>query len=370
VGLVAAAEALLRALSDFDPARHSGDDCLAVAEKLARTEKACAAARAMAAARAADAGSHRAKGFIDPVDWLARVSGTSQGEAQRELATAKRLEIMPATLAALSAGELSLAQAEEIARTERECPGAEREMLQLAQRDSLRTLRDEGRKKRLASIDVDELARRQRQARSFRHWRDELGMVQVHAALEPHVGIALVNRLDAETDRARRAAPRAERLATPWECSAADAFAAMITGAGKGHPTRADVVVVCDVASGASHIVGGGPVPSDTVREFLDAGAFVKAVLHDGVDVTHVRHYGKHPPAVLQTVIELGPPPGFDGMRCSVSGCSRRHHLERDHIDPRANGGAWSRDNVEPKCWYHHVEKTERDRKAGRFRGG
>jgi hypothetical protein len=159
-------------------------------------------------------------------------------------------------------------------------------------------------------------------------------------------------------------------LATPWECSAADAFARLVTGAGAGHATKADVVLVCDVATGDSHIVGGGPVPAKTVRELVDRGAFVKAVLHDGVDVTTVAHYGKHPPALLQTVLELGRPPDFDGVACSVEGCDRRSHCERDHLEPRANGGAWSRDNIAWKCWYHHVEKTERDRKAGRFRGG
>ncbi|MCU1461572.1 MAG: hypothetical protein JWO37_1647, partial [Acidimicrobiales bacterium] len=50
--------------------------------------------------------------------------------------------------------------------------------------------------------------------------------------------------------------------------------------------------------------------------------------------------------------------------------CDRRYYLERDHIDPRANGGAWSAGNIEWKCWYHHVEKTERDRRMGLLRGG
>jgi 5-methylcytosine-specific restriction endonuclease McrA len=39
--------------------------------------------------------------------------------------------------------------------------------------------------------------------------------------------------------------------------------------------------------------------------------------------------------------------------------------LEWDHVDPRANGGPTSFVNLEPLCWPHHQEKTERDRKAG-----
>jgi 5-methylcytosine-specific restriction endonuclease McrA len=362
VGLVAVADALRRALTDFDPARHSGDDCAAIVEELARTEKACAVARARAAARVADCGGQRVRGFRDAVDWLARVSGTSSGEAERDLRTARRLDDMPATRAASASGALSLGQADEIARTERECPGAEREMLVLAQRHSLRALRDEGRKKRLGAIGAEDLARRQRAARSFRHWRDDLGMVRFNGALEPHVGVPFVSRLDAETDRVRREAPRAERLATPWECSAADAFARLIAGAGWRPGIRAEVVYVWDLSRRAGHIVGGGPVPESQVAKAARE-ASIKAVLHDGTNITTVAHYGKTMPAHLRTALLLGRPPDFEGPSCAD--CGNRFHLEWDHVNPRANGGAWSIDNNEPRCWPCHTEKTERDRRAG-----
>src|SRR5258706_9961212 len=198
VDLTATARSLRAALREFDPALHHGDDCLALVEELAKTEKACAAARVLAASRVADCGAHRKAGYHDPADWLARSSGSTAGQAERELTTAKRVEGLPDTRAALAGGELSLDQAEEIAKTEKQCPGSEREMLDTARRESLRTLRDKGRDKRLASIKPEDLARRQYDARQHRHWQDELGMVRGTYALEPHIGIPFANRLDAE----------------------------------------------------------------------------------------------------------------------------------------------------------------------------
>ncbi|HEX7166467.1 MAG TPA: HNH endonuclease signature motif containing protein [Acidimicrobiales bacterium] len=97
--------------------------------------------------------------------------------------------------------------------------------------------------------------------------------------------------------------------------------------------------------------------------------AFVKAVVHDGVDVRSVAHLGRHIKAELRTALELGAPPGFDGVACVEAGCRWRRGLEWDHVDPVANGGETSLANLVPRCWPHHVEKTERDRRAGLLRG-
>ena len=111
--------------------------------------------------------------------------------------------------------------------------------------------------------------------------------------------------------------------------------------------------------------VGVGPVAPSEVEELIAAGAFVKAVLHDGEQVTHVAHFGRNLTAAQRTALGLGPPPGFDGLRCSEPGCERRLGLEIDHLDPVANGGATSLENLDPKCWLHHRAKTARDRAAG-----
>ncbi|MCA1844522.1 MAG: HNH endonuclease [Actinobacteria bacterium] len=370
-GLSAAMRALREALSGFEPALLSGEDCAAVAEELARTEKACAGVRAAAAARAAECGAHRRRGWADGADWLAQVSGTSRGEARAALETVASMDACPVTRAALAAGEVSLAQAGEIAKAEAVRPGSEVELVGLAKRKSYTAVRDEARKVRLAAVEPEELRRRQVAARSLRWWRDELGMVRLHAALTPEVGIPLVNRLEAETDRIRRRA-RSGGSEELREAHAADAFVKLTAGKGRGKAVTKDLVVVCDRRAWARghahegepcHIVGGGPIPVRLAKE-LGQDAFVKAVIHDGVAIDTVVHFGRRIRAELRTALELGPAPGFEGAVCS-EGCGRRWGLEWDHIDPVANGGPTSLANLGPRCWPDHRAKTERDRRAG-----
>ena len=112
------------------------------------------------------------------------------------------------------------------------------------------------------------------------------------------------------------------------------------------------------------HIVGGGPIPVEIARE-LEKDALLKVVLHDGVNIHTVAHLGRYRPAELETALMLGKPPAFDGLTCDTEGCDRRYGLEWDHVDPVANDGVTSYENVGPQCWPHHQDKTERDRKAG-----
>ena len=303
----------------FDAALVSGEVAVAVVEELAATEKACAAARARAAVRAAECRGHERRGFADAADWLARVAGSTRGEARSALSTTAAAEGCPVTKAALAAGELSLHQAQVITRTEARCPGSEAELVEVATRSGLAAVVDDARRRRLAAIDPDDLHRRQHEARELRHWRDEEGMVRLSAALPPDVGVAIVNRLDAETDRFRRVARQGGNT-EPRAAHAADALVAMLSGGGAGKATSADLVVVCDLEAyrrghahqgEACHIVGGGPVPVEVARR-IGADAFVKAVTHRGLRIESVVHLGRHLPAELRTALELGPAPGLE----------------------------------------------------------
>ena len=361
----------------FDPERWSGEQCAALAERFARVENAAQAARARASARAGACGAHRARGFASVQEWMAASAGSSLRDAKTALETVTAVESLPATKAALADGRISLEQAEEIAKTEAAVPGSEIELLELARDSSLGRVRERGRRLRLAAMDPDDLAARQHAAREGAHWRDrELGMVRVSAALTPEVGIPLVNRWDAETDRVWREARRRGEYPSRAQC-AADAFARMLSGTGTGQSHRADVVFVCDVNAavrGHAHpgepcaILGGGPVPVSTVMAAA-RDAFIKGVLHDGVEIQHVVHYGRRPNAMQRTALMLGLPPEFDGAKCPEPGCERRFGLEYDHIDPVANGGVTSLENITPRCDEHHGQKTERDRRAGRLGG-
>ena len=368
-------ERVCDALGRFDAEQWSGEECAGLAERFARVENAAQAARARASARAGACGAHRARGFASVQEWMAASAGSSLRDAKTALVTVGAVESLSETKASLADGSISLAQAEEIAKTEAAVPGSENEMLELARDSSLGRVRERGRRLRLAAMDPDDLAARQHAAREGAHWRDrELGMVRLSAVLTPEVGIPLVNRWDAETDRAWREARRRGEYPSRAQC-AADALARMLSRTGTGHSLRADVVFVCDVNAairGHAHpgepcgILGGGPVPVSTVMAAA-RDAFIKGVLHDGVEIQHVVHYGRRPNALQRAALMLGLPPEFDGAMCAEPGCERRYGLEFDHVDPVANGGATTLRNIIPRCDEHHDQKTERDRRAGRL---
>ena len=164
------------------------------------------------------------------------------------------------------------------------------------------------RKHHLAAIDPEQLHAKQLEAQRFRSWKTDLGNIAFQGELAPEAGVAFVRRLDAETDRCWRRASVEQRSARPREWFAASAFTAMLGGKDSGKTGTADLVIVCDLNAyrrghehpgEPCHIIGGGPIPVSLARE-LGEDAFLKVVLHDGVDIHTVAHLGRHRPAVLQ----------------------------------------------------------------------
>jgi hypothetical protein len=398
------ARALRTALISFQPDDHSGEDCALFAEELAAMEKVSAAARVRAAARAGACGAHRDRGYADVSDWMARATGSTTGSAKAALETAAALAEQPEAMAALDAGELSFAQARELVKTEAAVPGSTAGLLDVARSGSLRTLKDEARDRRLRAIDPEELHAMQHARMHHRHWTTALGTIRYEGELPPEFGVPFTNRLDAGTDRlwlnAHQGAgqqvfpdgsngPKDNDAVGTGEgyCTgtgttaeirrsalAAQAFLRMIeSGGGRGKTNQADLVIVCDLQAyrrghahdgEPCHIVGSGPIPVSLARE-LGKDAFLKAVLHTGTEIHTVAHFGRRYPAVLRTALDLGAPPKFNGNVCAAPGCGRRYHLQKDHVDPVANGGETSYANNQPLCPPDHRLKTERDRKAG-----
>jgi hypothetical protein len=196
-------------------------------------------------------------------------------------------------------------------------------------------------------------------------------MVCFAGALPPETGVPFINRLELAAQRARRAVQHSGGERERFEAYAADALVAMASGEGPARSSRADLVIVCDLFAwrrGHAHpgevcqVIGGGPIPVELARE-LGKDAFLKAVLHDGVAIHTVKHFGRHFPAELRSALDLGPVPAFTGAQCAD--CGGRFGLEYDHVNPVANKGETSYDNVEARCWEDHKAKTERDRQAG-----
>ena len=349
-------------VASLDPAVVLVPDCRAVVGELAKLKNACAAAEARFAARAGQSAAE-----------VALAGGTSVGAAKAAIETAGALGSCPDTSDALANGEVSLEQAGEIANTEKERPGSEAELLNLAKNSDLKTLKERSRKLRHGAIGADDLHRRQVAARKFRHWRNDLGNIAFTGELPPEVGVPFVNRLETECDRVRAAAKKREHPLEERDAYRADAFVRILDGEARRGGT--DAIVVIDLRAWRRgealegepcHVIGGGDIPVEVAKE-LAKDAFLKAVIHDGVNPLRIKHFGRHIPAELRTLLDIGPAPGFEGVQCVD--CGRRDHLQIDHVDPVANWGPTSYENLRPRCWIHHQEKTERDRKAGLLDG-
>jgi hypothetical protein len=172
---------------------------------------------------------------LDDASEVSRVTGTSMGTAKAVVHTGKVLAASGELSAALQQGDISLDQAKEIASAEESAPGAAARLVGMAQREAFHVLRYKARKAKLEAEQHKDLATRQRIARRARSYSDELGMVHVHLALEPHVGTPIVARAEAEAQRLGRKAKK-ENKHEPFERHLADAYAELLSGNGRAGP--------------------------------------------------------------------------------------------------------------------------------------
>jgi 5-methylcytosine-specific restriction endonuclease McrA len=211
-------------------------------------------------------------------------------------------------------------------------------------------------------------------------------MVHVHLSFEPHVGAPIAARAEAEAARLARAARAAAKHGStkpkvaapdlePFERYLADAYAALLSGKGKGRAKRPELVVLVshevatrgwkDVRPGeVCKIPGLGPLSPQIARK-IGQDAFLNGVFYDGKDLRHFARWSKSLPVEVAIALELGDPPDFDGVACVD--CGNRFRTESDHVRPRSARGPTSNGNVKPRCWPCHQAKTARDRKAGKL---
>jgi len=309
---------------------------------------------------------------LDDVAELARVTGTSVGRAKETVATGRILHNSDDLSDALRHGYISLDQAAEIAKAEESSPGAAAELLAVAHSESFNVLKEKTRKAKLEAEQHKDLARRQRHARRARSYSDELGMVNIHLVLEPHIGTSIVARAEAEAARLARTA-RKNDSPEPFERYQADAYAALLCGSGKGRAKRPELVVLVshdlarrgwrDVREGElCKIPGVGPVSPQVAKEIAQ-DAFLNGVFYDGVDLRNFARWTRNIPVEVAVALELGPPPSFDGVSCVD--CGNRFRTEFDHVRPHGAKGPASNDNLKPRCWSCHQAKTQRDRRSG-----
>ncbi len=171
----------------FEAARCDGRLAKEYVEAFARLERLAVAGKTLALAQVdrTHAWAHGEGSSRSTADWLAAQTGTSLGEAIRETNTARRVDGLSATKAALRDGRLSGQQAGEIADAATDAPHAEERLLTLSQSGTFEALRRQARDDKAAAGEDRERAERQHSLRRARRWTDREGMRCYGIALTP-----------------------------------------------------------------------------------------------------------------------------------------------------------------------------------------
>jgi hypothetical protein len=328
-------------------------------------ENTCASLRVLLSGRVAETSLWQKQGERSAAHWVARATRTTVSRAAESLETSKRLEALPATAETFENGSISESQVREIVSAAALNPLSEEGLLATARNGDVTALRDACRKVRHAAV-TDEAERYEaiHRSRYLRSWSDHDGGFRLDARLTPDAGATVMAALEPHRRRAFEEARRVGRKDRP-DAYLADALVALAEDGSstntKGHSgPRTMVHVRVDHAAlvrgrrkgeETCEIAGIGPIPVATARA-LASDAILAAVLTKGADVKAVAHLGRTIPARLRTALEAR------DTECAVPGCHNRHRLEIDHIEPFAEGGPTSLDNLVRLCRPHHHMKT------------
>jgi hypothetical protein len=359
-----AAELVHEAVTELEPARLQGCDAARLTEVAALIERLGATAKMLLAQRTAETNAwRRASHAATSEQWLAHMSGCTEGAAREVFATAHRLGELPATAQKLRSGELSLAQAAQVSAGAMADPGAEQPLLRTAKRSGMRELRAEKERVVAAATDELEAQRRAKRDRHLRTWTQGFAthgsfsgptedVAKILAALEPLT--------KARFDEARKAGEREGRDAYRF-----DALVTAVTnttessGSKKSDLTGCVLVGLQPLLSGTTgpgeicEIPGVGPVPVAHAREVLSHG-LLQLVITDGVDVQTVVSPTRHVPTPLKIAIALR------DRTCKIRGCGNDHALERHHTPPFEQSHRTTYKELGNLCPKHHDLVTHR----------
>jgi hypothetical protein len=360
-----AVETLRGFTRELDPACVDVRTAQRLVALLADASRLCNGATTLLAARIAQTKVWAETGARSPADWVSRATGAPLGEAIGMLETAARLPALPATEAALRDGHLSPAQASAVTLGASANPSAEAELLAVAERSSVRGLRERARTVE-AAASPERTEARYRQAvehRDVSAWIDHEGSGRLAWRGAPDALAEITSAMAPFVKHQLRSSRKAGREETYGQC-AADAFVAMIRVAAGGStevrtPAKGRVLMRVRVDYSAlvrgrtepgevCEIEGAGPVPVSVMERIAAEHPLVDAVLTKGRDVTRIAHLGRSGDTFLKAAVE------WRDSHCVIAGCDRSDYLETHHVDLVSRGGISSMEKMVRLCGHHH----------------
>ena len=379
--ILAAGEPLRALIGSLEPQDVPLSWAPEVMKAFASVQRLAESGRVLMTARAAEAKQWEQDRFASPADWLANQLGTTPGRAKADLETSERLAGLGATSDAVREGRLSPEQAGAVADAAAVNPDAEKDLLEQAQKDSLRRTRQEAERRKAEARSEAEKAERDRRVRRERNLRFWYGNGAGHA--EVRGPVADVKAFEALIQREVDRAFRANRAPDKREGRGAYAFDALMnlgrtgttgaTGATGDGPTgdgpgrgrsgwvpltrltlvRVDLAALMRGWAGVGELceIGGIPVSVDELRRVLGESV-VQLVLTNGEAVVDVVNLHRKP-TVAQRIAKL-----FTDSCCTAQGCDRAARLEFDHRHDWARVQTTELANLDLLCDHHHDLKT------------
>lgn len=350
-------------VSRLDPDDLPASQAPVLWRELDRLARQVAAAKTVVARRVDDSLVWQREGFPSAAEYLAAHGGMSVGAARTELETSRVLPELPHTRAALLEGAVSAQQGALIAEAAKINPAAERSLVDAAEHDSFKELRDRSlRAKASADPSPEATHRRIHRARRLREHVDAEGAWNLHArgtvADGQKIHAALVPIIEELFRQGRRDGTHDTGEARAFDALVQVAENHADTAAARGR-RRHRALVRCDLAAlqrgsveddEVCEIAGVGPIPVHLAVELLGDATW-KLLITRGVDVLNVTTLSRRASAAMLAALAWSAP------ACSVEGCSRTI-TQIDHRIPWAETRHTTLAELDPLCPHHHHLKT------------
>ncbi len=352
--LDAAASELLAGVKRADA---SSEDLLVVLARTKAVRSKLDAAQALAASSVAGSQSHGDGG----AHVLAQSAGMSSRDARSQVKTAEAIDSMPSVLEAVEDGRMSFANAKHLAdaHDKTSASAVESDEALLAKAEAMQPEQFAKEAKRWTyrhqADNGDEEHRRRRARRRVRIWNSDDGMVHLHGEFDPITGRQIGNRLKKEARRLHDADKTGARASggqtrTLQQCMA-DALENMTRMTAGGKP-YADIALVARLDPETEMLMGttadGDPLPPAVLDKLTCGSSLFGLVLSaKGVPIWKGRNIRKATESQFQALIAL-----YGG--CAGCGETDADMIQAHHIRPCSRGGATDLSNLMPLCWGCH----------------
>ncbi len=301
-------------------------------------------------------------GFTTTADWLTWRTQIEANAARERVRTARALQHLPKTAAAMRDGALSFTKVRTLTRVAK--PENEQQLLTFARAGSAANLQRlvKGWKQldRRSEVTAEQLRFR---SRTFSAFVADDGMVVLKGRLDPEAGAVLMRAIEAASDALYRKEDEAdEREAQQRRADALGLMAerALAAGFGEGAPIsgsraeRTQVMLHVDEDTlsetgepGMSELEDGTRVSAATARRFACDTGVVQVTVGDRGHVLGGGRRKRTVPPALRRALEVR------DRGCRYPGCGLRF-TDAHHIQHWADGGETSLRNLVLLCRRHH----------------